>query len=255
MRRLFLFFTLIAIAGVSVLAQTPQTAPATQAPGAAETTPTADQLLDRFVKAMGGKEAIEKLNTRISKGKIEIAAFNVSGTFEGQNKSPNLTSMVADLTGAGVFKSGFDGQVAWEANPMAGLREKAGTELADAKLEAEFHRELKFKQLFPTLVVKGKQQVAGKDAWVLLATPKEGSPVTMYFDAESGLIVKDDQERESPEGKMPIQTFYEDYRQVDGIKMPFKMRQVSPMFELVIALEEVKHNGPVDDAKFKKPAN
>jgi len=254
MKRFFMFLVLISLAAASAFAQTaPQTT--SQAPGATESTPTADQLIDRFVKSIGGKDALEKLSTRTSKGKIEIAAFNVSGTFEGQNKSPNLTSMNADLTGAGLFRSGFDGQVAWEANPMAGMREKTGTELADAKIEAVFHRELRMKELFPTMVVKGKQQVAGKDAWVLLATPKEGSPITMYFDAQSGLIVRDDQERESPEGKMPIQTFYEDYREVDGIKMPFKMRQVSPMFELVISLDEVKHNGPVDEAKFKKPAN
>ena len=254
MRRLLIFIALISLAAVSALAQAaPQTAP--QAPAATETTPTADQLIDKFVKALGGKEALEKLTSRTSKGKIEIAAFNVSGTFEAQNKNPNLTSMNADLTGAGVFKSGFDGTVAWEANPMIGLREKAGTELADARLEAVFHRELRMKELFPTMVVKGKQQVAGKDAWVVLATPKEGSPITMYFDAQSGLVLRDDAERESPEGKVPIQTYYEDYREVDGIKMPFKMRQVSPMFELVIALDEVKHNGPVDDAKFKKPAN
>ena len=254
MRRLLIFLALISLAGVSAFAQTaPQTSP--QAPAATDAAPTPEQLIDKFIKALGGKEALEKITTRTSKGKLEIAAFNVSGTIESQNKNPNFTSMTADLTGAGLFRSGFDGTVAWESNPMVGLREKAGNELADAKLEAVFHRELRMKELFPTMVVKGKQQVAGKDAWMLVATPKEGSPLTMYFDAQSGLIVRDDQERESPEGKMPIQTYYEDYREVDGVKMPFKMRQVSPMFELVIALEEVKHNGPVDEAKFKKPAN
>src|SRR5678816_3268998 len=158
MKRLLIFLALISLAAASALARTPpQTTP--QVPAATDAAaPTADQIIDKFVKAIGGKEALEKLNTRTSKGKIEIAAFNVSGTFEAQNKNPNLTSMNADLTGAGLFRSGFDGQVAWEANPMAGLREKAGTELADAKLEAVFHRELRMKELFPTMVVKGKQQ-------------------------------------------------------------------------------------------------
>src|SRR4030095_3575823 len=128
MKRLFIFLALISLAAVSALAQAaPQTTP--QTPAATDAAPTADQLIDKFVKAIGGREALDKLSTRTSKGKIEIAAFNVSGTFEAQNKSPNFTSMNADLTGAGLFRSGFDGQVAWEANPMVGLREKAGTEL------------------------------------------------------------------------------------------------------------------------------
>jgi zinc protease len=251
MKRL-VWLTFVLILGVgTVLAQ----APATPAQPASAPMPTADQIIDNYVKATGGKEALAKVNSRVAKGKLDIAAANISGTFEAQNKGPNLTSMYAELANFGTIRQGFDGTVAWEANPMVGLREKTGVELADAKLEAELQRELKFKELFPKIEAKGKQKVGDKDAYVVLATPKEGTPITLYFDVQSGLILKDEQERETPEGKVPTQTFYEDYREVDGIKFPFKLRQVNPMFELVITFNEIKHNGTIDDTKFKKPAN
>jgi len=250
-RFVWLTFFLI-LCAATALAQATAT-PAAQAKP--EAMPTADQIIDNHVKALGGKEVLAKVNSRVAKGKLDIAAANITGTFEAQNKGPNLSSMTAELANFGLVRQGYDGSVAWEANPMVGLREKTGVELADTKLEAELHRELKMKELFPKLEVKGKEKVGDKDAYVVLATPKEGTPVKLYFDAQSWLLLKDDQERETPEGKVPTQTFYEDYREVDGIKMPFKLRQVNPMFEMVIAFTEIKHNGTIDETKFKKPAN
>ncbi len=250
-RLVWLTFLLILSVG-TVLAQATATQPS---PTASAATPTADQIIDNYVKALGGKDALAKVNSRVAKGKLDIAAANISGTFEAQNKGPNLTSMNAELANFGTLRQGYDGTVAWEANPMVGLREKSGVELADTKLEAELQREIKFKELYPKLEAKGKQKVGEKDAYVVLATPKEGTPITMFFDAQSGLLLKDEQERETPEGKVPTQTFLEDYREVDGIKIPFKVRQVNPMFELVITFTEIKHNGTIDDTKFKKPAN
>ncbi len=61
-------------------------------------------------------------------------------------------------------------------------------------------------------------------------------------------------ERESAQGKQSIQSFLDDYRDVDGVKIPFKLRQVTSAFTIDIKIEEVKHNVPIDDAKFNKPA-
>jgi len=76
----------------------------------------------------------------------------------------------------------------------------------------------------------------------------------MYFDTETGQVIRQDAERESPQGAALIQTYFEDFRDVDGVKMPFTIRQVMPMFELMLKFTEVKHNIEIDDAKFVKPA-
>jgi hypothetical protein len=76
----------------------------------------------------------------------------------------------------------------------------------------------------------------------------------MYFDTQTGLIARTDMTLETPEGQFQIETTVDDYREVDGIKIPFTMRQESSASSAVIKLTEVKHNVAIDDAKFNKPS-
>jgi hypothetical protein len=249
MRRLIIFYSALSLMTSLCLAQETKPSPAKPA----ETTPTVDQILEKYVQAIGGKAAIEKVKSRVIEGDLEIPAANISGKFTTQTKAPNMTALKADLPGFGVVSEGFDGSVAWENNPIQGLREKTGNELADTKLDADFYRDLKLKTLYPKMVLQGKEKVGDKEAYVLVGTPPEGSVEKFYFDAQSGLLIRQDSERESPEGKIPVQVYMDDYRDVEGVKIPHRMRQVTPMFEMTIKVSAVKHNTPVDDAAFKKP--
>ncbi len=223
-------------------------------PAATEAMPAVDQILDKYVKALGGKAAIEKLTSRTAKGTFEIAAMNATGSFEAYAKAPNKSAIIIDIPGFGTIKEGYDGSVAWAMDPMNGLREKKGLELAAAKLDAEFHQDIKLKELYPKMEVKGKEKVGEREVYVIIATPAEGNPEKMYFDAETGLLVRKDMERESPQGQMPVEVYLEDYRELDGVKVPHTLRQNTPMFSMTIKFEEVKHNLSIDDAKFAKPA-
>lgn len=216
--------------------------------------PSADQILDKYVEAIGGKAAIEKQTSRVSKGTFEIAAFGASGTAEIYEKAPNKTASVINVSGFGVVQQGFDGKTGWAIDPQNGSRDKSGAELAAAKLDAEFLKPLKIKQLYPKIVVKGKDKVGDKEAYVVEATPAESSVETWYFDTQTGLMLRQDADREGPQGKQKIQVYLDDYRAVDGVKVPFKLRQVSEAFTIDIKIDEVKNNVPIDDAKFNKPA-
>lgn len=252
MKRTLMILTLCSVIAVAAFAQGGQQKPATDAKPA--TLPTADQILDKYVQAVGGKAAIEKQTSRVSKGSFEIPAVGATGTAEIYEKAPNKNAAIITIPGFGVVQEGFDGKTAWAQDPQSGLREKAGAELAAAKLDGEFHKPIKIKQLYPKIVVKGKDKVGDRDVYVVEATPAEGSAETWYFDAQSGLILRQDAERESPQGKQAVQSFLEDYKDVDGVKLPFSIRQVTPQFTITIKIEDVKSNVPVDDAKFKKPA-
>lgn len=248
MKKFLILLATMALISIAVQAQAPAPAKADEA------APTIDQILDKYVAALGGKAAIEKVSSRITTGTMDIPVANISGSFKTQSKAPNMSSLSADLPGFGVLTQGFDGSVAWENNPIQGLRERTGAELADTKLDAEFYRDLKLKQLYPKMELSGKEKVGERTAYLVIATPAEGSTEKFYFDVESGLLIRQDSERESPEGKVPVQIFVEDYRDVDGIKIPFRIRQVLPQFEMMLKISEVKHDGPVDDAAFKKPS-
>ncbi len=220
----------------------------------AEGMPSADQIIEKYVQAMGGKAALEKINSRVTKGTLEIPAAGMSGTVETYEKAPNKAITIVNLAGFGMIQDGFDGTRAWGDNPMTGLRDKSGMELANAKLEAELHKPLKIKQLYSAVTVKGKEKVGDKEAYVVEATPKEGSVEKWYFDTQTGLMIRTDVTQESPEGKIPTEVYIDEYKEFDGIKVPVAMRISTPMYLINTKTQEVKHNVPVEDAKFNKPA-
>ncbi|HXG67075.1 MAG TPA: hypothetical protein VNO70_18370 [Blastocatellia bacterium] len=247
MKRILAIAVLTLLASVSALAQS-----AEKKPDAAM--PTTDQILDKFVQASGGKAAIEKITSRTQKGTFDLPAMGASGTVEIYEKAPNKTVAIIDITGFGVIREGFNGTVAWAEDPQQGLREKTGAELAAAKLDSVFHRPLKLKELFPKMTLKGKEKVGEREAYLIEATPAEGSMEKWYFDTQTGLLIRSDSERESPMGKMPVETYLEDYRDVDGVKLPHTIRQSTPAFAVSIKISEVKQNVEIEDAKFNKPA-
>ncbi|MFL6277758.1 MAG: hypothetical protein ACJ74G_21430 [Blastocatellia bacterium] len=217
--------------------------------------PSAEQIVNKYVQAIGGKAAIEKITSRQATGTFEIAAMGVSGPVSMYSKAPNKTVLTIDISGFGLIQRGYNGTVGWEVNPQTGNRELSGAELAQMKLGSDFFRDIKMMQLFPKMVVKGVEKVGGSDAYVVDATSADGVTETMYFDAQSGLIVRTDVVADTPEGKTQVSSYSSDYRDVDGVKIPFTIRQTTPTIEFTIKLDSVKHNVAIDDAKFNKPAS
>jgi zinc protease len=225
-----------------------------QEPAAAESLPSIDSVLAKWVDGTGGKAALEKLTSRTGKGTFDVPAMGASGTFTSYAKAPNKQSMVIDIPGFGVVIQGFDGTVGWSQNPMTGLVETSGAALAAAKRESEFYRETKFKEQYKKVEVKSKQKIGEKDALLVEATPETGSAEKLYFDTSNGLLLRIDAEREGPQGNAVVETYMEDYKEVDGVKLPFTIKQVMPGMTIVVKVDEVKHNVDIDDAKFAKPA-
>jgi zinc protease len=245
---------LVALMGFSAQAQgTAQPAPATGATPTAAT-PTADQVLDHYVNAIGGRAAWTKLNSRVSKGTIEIPAMNnLSGTVEIHEKAPNSMLAVITLSGA-VFEQGFDGTMAWSDDPQNGLRVLSGAELDDAKREADFYHPLDLKKLYAKMTVTGTEKVAEHDAYVIEAASAGGDPDKMYFDTQSGLLVRAVNHRHTPDGVAVFQAEVEDYKDVDGIKLPFTVHQTSAESAFTIRFTEIHHNLQLADEQFAKPA-
>ncbi|MDX2041290.1 MAG: hypothetical protein SF097_08575 [Acidobacteriota bacterium] len=255
MKKIVLMLVFALMATLSVAAQEKKAdAPKADAKPAAAL-PSADEILDKFVKASGGKEAIQKLTSRTSKGTFEIESMGISGGFQSFAKAPNKTATVIEIPGFGTVQQVFDGTKAWDSNPQTGLRELAGAELAAQKRDGDFYQTINMKSHYSKMTVKGKEKVGTAEAFVVEAVPTEGSPEKLYFDVTTGLLIRTDTERESPDGKMAIEAYMSDYKMVDGVNIPHTLKQVTPMFSMSIKMTEVKHNAPVEDAKFNKPAN
>lgn len=260
MKRMITILLLSAVMVAAAFAQekpkTDTKPPADQAKPAAamQAMPTADQIIEKYVQAVGGKAAIEKINSRVVKGTIDIPAMGANGTTESYAKAPNKFVNVADISGLGAFQQGYTGTVAWSQDPFSGLRDLSGGELSMIRREADIHGDLKIKEHYPKLVVKGKEKVGEREAYVLEGTPADGGPEKLYFDTQTGLMVRKDAEVDTPQGKIPTETYLEDYREVDGIKIPFSIKQSNPNVTFMIKITDVKHNVAIDDAKFNKPA-
>jgi zinc protease len=231
----------------------PAAGPATTTQAAA-VMPTADQVLDHYVQAIGGRAAWMKLNSRVSKGTIEIPAMeHLTGTVEIHEKAPNSMLAVINL-GGGVFEQGFDGATAWSNNPRDGLRVLTGGELEDAKREANFYHPLELQKNYTKLTVTGIERVNEHDTYVVVAVREKGAPDRMYFDVQSGLLVRSVNQRYTPDGLTEFQADVEDYTSTDGVKLPFTVRQSGGGSAFVIHFTEVQHNLQLADAQFAKPA-
>jgi hypothetical protein len=228
-----------------------QTAGATQAAAAM---PTGDQVLDRYVLAIGGRAAWMKLNSRVSKGSIEIPAMdNLTGTVEIHEKAPN-SMLAVIILGGGVFRQGFDGTTAWSENPRDGLRVLTGGELDDARREADFYHPLELRKNYTKLTVTGIVRVNEHDTYLVEAAREKSAPDKMYFDVQSGLLVRSVNQRYTPDGLTEFQADVDDYTALDGVKLPFTVRQSGGGSAFVIHFTEVQHNLQLADAQFAKPA-
>jgi zinc protease len=215
--------------------------------------PSIDQILQKYVDAIGGKEAAQKVNSRIMKGTLVIVNTGASGFYEVYSKSPDKFLARAKVNSFGTLSRGLNGTVAWASNPMTGASELKGEFLAAARREADPLRNYRLKELYTQLVVKGRRNVEGKEAWLVEAIPLEGRPDWFYFDIQTGLLLRMDTQSPPREGMVIRGIYYDDYREVDGIKLPFSIHEFTPVYQMEIKFLEIKHNLPIDEKEFDIP--
>ena len=216
--------------------------------------PTAEQVLDRYLEAMGGRAALQKLTSRVMTGTLSVPSMQLSGTVEIREKAPNRTLGKITINGA-MYRQAFDGTAGWTDDPANGLRDQTGMELAETRRESDFYHALDLHKLYSKFTLTGKEKVGEREAYVIEAAVSEGGqPEKLYFDAQSGLVLRESSQRHGPDGVSEFQQDYDDYREVDGVKLPFAIRQTNEGTLVIITVEEYHHNVPLDDGEFAKPA-
>jgi hypothetical protein len=218
-----------------------------------EALPTVEQILDKYVAAIGGRAAIERLNTRVSKG-TQVIWNGTEFPFETVQKSPDKYLDVTTRP-VGVVTIGFDGTAAWLQGPR-GLRDLGGSQLADLKRDADLRGDLRLREFYPEMSVAGKEKIGERDAYVIVSRISDKRLERLYFDAQTGLLLRVAATTETPLARLPEETVFEDYREVDGVKLPFVVRTsyVDPFIGWTRRFTEIRHNVAVEDSKFTKPA-
>jgi hypothetical protein len=236
-----------------IAAPTPfaENAEAAAAPKA--TPPTAEQILARYTEALGGTAAIEKLKSRSMKG-TWLTRDGITLGYEVYQVAPDRIYTVLNTPRQGVIERGFNGTTAWERSSR-GLRDIEGIELFYLKRYPDIFKDIKLQGQFTRLNFRGNDKLDGKDVYLLVGTGIDGKGERLYFDAQTGLLLRRITSTATIVGLIPEQVDYDDYRDVDGLKLPFTIRitPIDTSFSSTRQFTEIKLNVPVDETKFNKP--
>jgi hypothetical protein len=230
--------------------------PASEATPATSPTPTeeaiVDQILEHYEAALGEKEAIAGITSQRLKGTWELAGM--TGTIEVWRKEPHKTLTVIEFPYIGTLKKGFDGETRWVQTPAGTFTDSNPQEIAELERDAEVYGAAKIKSLFESMKLERKAWLSGRDVYVIEGKPAKGPAEKLFFDIENGLLVRWDMaRRQANRGVVFVKVHLDNYKEVDGVKVPFNLRFAFEQFNFRVELQKIEHNIPINDAIFRKP--
>ena len=234
------------------LFMSPNTAPNAEAKPAAPV--TADQILNAYIKAIGGKDAAAKLTTIVYTGSIQRSEGRTDAveiTMKGTDKY-----LVQRKTAQGTLVQGIDGAIGW-VKDNNGSRQLSSADVEQVKQRAVVYRAIKVAEPAAQMRVLNHEKVGDRDAYVLGLTIDPKTTRKYFFDAQTGLLVRMVTTKQTMLVPLPEQMDFEDYRDVGGIKLPFTIRtsDVDVFSPATRTFTDIKINVAVADPVFKMPAN
>jgi photosynthetic reaction center cytochrome c subunit len=221
---------------------------------AAEGTPSADQILNKYFQAIGGAQRLGTFTSLVAKGTYSgYDTDNQKAPVEIYAKSPaQMTTIVHAPLGDSVRV--FDGRAGWIASPdrPVPLLALTGGDVTGAKIDATLVFSTGIKQLFPQWRV-ADTTIDAKDVWMLEGIAPGQLPLKLYFDQESGLLVRALRLIDTVIGYNPTQLDFSDYRVVNGIKVPYHQVITWTDNQITIDLTNVQLNAAIEAAKFAQP--
>jgi len=214
--------------------------------------PTLKEILTRAEKAMGGSEAWKNANTIMMKGVLQTEDSSAFVAIEIYKKAPDKSLMKMRLPQDLEMREVCDGKSAWTEDPRGGYREFKGTELESRIRRSQFSEQSQMIMMAATGKVLGVEKIGLNTVYVVEYSPMKNQTTRLYFDAETGLLVRSAENYDRPD--LAVKLDMDDYRSVDGMMFPFRMKRTEKGSVIKIRLTQVKGNLPIDDEMFVKPA-
>ena len=211
--------------------------------------PTADQILDKYLAAVGGADALKKIKTRLQKGTLD--AMGMQYPIEVYSEAPDKRVSISHPQ-AGSSVTAFNGEVGWLSIP-GGVHRMTAPEREAARIDAELYFPARVRELYKEFRVRPGEEINGRVTYLVSATAQGRPPLQLYFDQETGLLLRLVRYAETPLGRNPTQIDYADYRVTDGVKIPYRWTLARPNAIFTITVEKVQQNVPIDEKLFVPP--
>lgn len=221
--------------------------------------PSVDQVLNKYLQAIGGAQKVASITSFVAKGKsVGYRGFGGGGLVEMSAQAPDKRAThihFPEYPDRGVSVRTYDGRTGWIATPLAVVPkyELGGSERDGARLDAQLAFPAQIKQALTDLRVGPPTTIGDKDVQVVQGNGPNGTLATLYFDGTSGLLVRMVRHGRSPIGRVPTQVDYADYRDVGGIKFPFHWTFAWLDGRDNFEFSDVKLNISIDAATFGQP--
>ena len=213
--------------------------------------PQPDAIVSRYVEALGGANALRKIKSRVITGTMTF--FGHPASLEIYAKAPNERASVMKFP-RGEGRTVYNGHEGWAAMGPRPPHRLEGSELDQAHLEANFHFPLDIHQIFTSLRERRPEKVGGEEAYHLMGMRPGKPPVELFFSKQSGLLVRLVYFTQTALGRLPQQIDYSDYREVDGVKVPFQWTVSRPGEQSKVQVAQVRQNVPISPSTFAIPA-
>ena len=238
--------------GVPILsADNPTTPPAPEEESAtAAALPSAQAILDKYLAAVGGAAVLQKIKTRVQTGNIEVTGKKYP--IEIYSQAPDNRVSISHLP-SGPSVTAFNGEAGWLSTPN-GIRRMSSAEQQAARIDAELYFPLQLPRMYQEFEVSSGELINGKATYLVSAKGKGAPGLRLYFNQESGLLVRLIRFAETPLGRNPTEIDYADFRVADGVKLSYRWTLARPNGRFTIQIDAVKQNVPLDEGQFVTPS-
>jgi hypothetical protein len=214
--------------------------------------PGAQEILQRFVDATGGREVWSKFTTRWLKGIYQTEDASMFAAIEVFSKSPNRAFTKITFPNGLTVREVCDGKYAWVEDARGGIHEMTGAALESRIESSAFSNRADILQKMGMARVLGTGRVGAHSVYIVEFATEKKITSKLYFDTESGLAVRADDTLHRSDGDYLVETYMDDYRAVDGAYFPFRLRHVEKGNVFTIRVTQIKNNPPIDDTMFVK---
>lgn len=211
--------------------------------------PTVDEVIDKYIQTAGGAAAIKAVTSRVVKGIVDVVGVSRGGSFETYSVAPDKSLSIIQAHPMGTVKIGYNGRVGW-MQTGASVRALKPTEL---RTDSDFYGILNLKNLYARMTLVGKSKIGYREVYVIDLLSQYGATDRLFIDSETYLPVRMNGTRMRDGVAVPIEIYYDDWREVDGIKVPYVITHSFLKMTLTLTVKELRSNIPIDGKMFERP--